>query len=248
MSSMPSAPTSSRASRRRSTTSDIASMTASALAAENWTHAIQVVSGSAHWLTLKVACHLLTADRVVRFMTELQASAPDESRDLLIAAFRELLINAMEHGAGFDREKVVEVTAARTHRAIVFHFKDPGTGFDRADLAHAIASSQRNAVHRHDDAPRRGRAQARRIRHAHRQPRRRRDRLQRAPATKCCSSSTRTERPSSPASGPRTADRPTADPPTAEPAGRLGTGGSRIPLVRRHDLAAPRDRLRSWAK
>jgi len=125
---------------------DIASMTSSALAAENWTHAIQVVSGSAHWLTLKVASHLLTADRVVRFMTELQSSAPDESRDLLIAAFRELLVNAMEHGAGFDREKVVEVTAARTHRAIVFHFKDPGTGFDRADLAHAIASNQRDAV------------------------------------------------------------------------------------------------------
>ena len=35
-------------------------------------------------------------------MTELQSSAPDESRDLLIAAFRELLVNAMEHGAGFD--------------------------------------------------------------------------------------------------------------------------------------------------
>ena len=64
------------------------STAASALAAEDWANAIQVVSGSAHWLTLKVACHLLTADRVVRFMTELQSSAPDESRDLLIAAFR----------------------------------------------------------------------------------------------------------------------------------------------------------------
>jgi anti-sigma regulatory factor (Ser/Thr protein kinase)/CheY-like chemotaxis protein len=125
---------------------DIAAMTASALAAEDWANAIQVVSGSTHWLTLKVACHLLTADRVVRFMTELQSSAPDESRDLLIAAFRELLINAMEHGAGFDREKVVEVTAARTSRAIVFHFKDPGTGFDRADLAHATASGEPDAV------------------------------------------------------------------------------------------------------
>ena len=79
-------------------------------------------------------------------MTELQSSAPDESRDLLIAAFRELLINAMEHGAGFDPEKVIEVTAARTSRAIVYHFKDPGTGFDRADLAHATASSSPDDV------------------------------------------------------------------------------------------------------
>ena len=47
-------------------------------------------------------------------------------------AFREMLINAMEHGAGFDPEKVVEVTAARTDRSIVFHFRDPGRGFDQA--------------------------------------------------------------------------------------------------------------------
>ena len=125
---------------------EIAAMTATALSAEDWSNAIQVVSGSAHWLTLKVSSHLLTADRVVRFMTELQSSAPDASRDLLIAAFRELLINAMEHGAGFDREKVVEVTAARTSRAIVYHFKDPGTGFDRADLPHATASSSPDDV------------------------------------------------------------------------------------------------------
>jgi anti-sigma regulatory factor (Ser/Thr protein kinase)/DNA-binding NarL/FixJ family response regulator len=125
---------------------EIAAMTATALAAEDWSNAIQVVSGSAHWLTLKVSSHLLTADRVVRFMTELQSSAPDESRDLLIAAFRELLINAMEHGAGFDPEKIIEVTAARTSRAIVYHFKDPGTGFDRADLAHATASSSPDDV------------------------------------------------------------------------------------------------------
>jgi anti-sigma regulatory factor (Ser/Thr protein kinase)/CheY-like chemotaxis protein len=125
---------------------EIASMTASALSAENWGRAIQVVSGSPHWLTLKVASHLLTADRVVRFMTELQSGVPDETRDLLIAAFRELLVNAMEHGAGFDREKVIEVTAARTARAIVYHFKDPGGGFDRTDLAHAAASANRDAV------------------------------------------------------------------------------------------------------
>lgn len=119
---------------------EIASMTTNALAAENWGNAIQVVSGSRHWLTLRVASHLLTADRVVQFMTELQSTVPDETRNLLIAAFRELLINAMEHGAGFDREKVVEVTAARTARAIVYHFKDPGPGFDCDDLKHAAAS------------------------------------------------------------------------------------------------------------
>jgi anti-sigma regulatory factor (Ser/Thr protein kinase)/ActR/RegA family two-component response regulator len=126
--------------------SEITAMTASALRADDRPDGIHVVSGSAHWLTLSVACHLLTADRVVRFMTELQSSAPDTDRDLLIAAFREMLLNAMEHGTGFDPEKVVEVTAARTARAIVYHFKDPGNGFDRSDLAHATSSSSPEAV------------------------------------------------------------------------------------------------------
>ena len=57
-----------------------------------------------------------------------------------MTAFREMLLNAMEHGAGFDPEKVIEVTAAQTARAIVFHFRDPGDGFDRNDLSHAAAT------------------------------------------------------------------------------------------------------------
>jgi anti-sigma regulatory factor (Ser/Thr protein kinase) len=73
-------------------------------------------------------------------MSELQNGMPDRERDLLIAAFRELLLNAMEHGAGFDAGKVIEVTAAKTARAIVYYFKDPGPGFDSDDLKHAAAS------------------------------------------------------------------------------------------------------------
>jgi len=89
---------------------------------------------------------LFGASRLVRFITELQPATPSTDRDLLMSAFRELLLNAMEYGAGFDAEKVVEVTAARTARAIVYHFKDPGAGFDRGDLAHAAASVSPEAV------------------------------------------------------------------------------------------------------
>jgi anti-sigma regulatory factor (Ser/Thr protein kinase) len=121
----------------------IADMVRSALCAPDWRDGIQVISGLPHWLTLRVACHLVTADRLVRFMSELQQSlVPDEERDLLIAAFRELLLNAMEHGAGFDSDKVIEVTAAKTARAIVYHFKDPGPGFDTEDLKHAARSER----------------------------------------------------------------------------------------------------------
>jgi len=36
----------------------------------------------------------------------------------------------MEHGAGFDPDKVIEVAAVRTARTIVYYFKDPGPGFN----------------------------------------------------------------------------------------------------------------------
>jgi anti-sigma regulatory factor (Ser/Thr protein kinase) len=126
--------------------SEIAAMVSSALDVEGWRDGIQVVSGLPHWLTLRVSCHLLTADRLVRFITELQPSTPNADRDLLMAAFRELLLNAMEYGAGFDAEKVVEVTAARTARAIVYYFRDPGAGFDRGELAHAAVTASPDAV------------------------------------------------------------------------------------------------------
>jgi anti-sigma regulatory factor (Ser/Thr protein kinase) len=121
---------------------EVASMAITALDADRWKDGIQVLSGLDHWLTLRVSCHLVTADRLVRFITELQPSSATLDRDLLISAFRELLLNAMEHGAGFDADKVIEVTAAKTARAIVYHFKDPGDGFDRLDLQHAVESSR----------------------------------------------------------------------------------------------------------
>ena len=65
---------------------------------------------------------------------------------MLLTAFREMLLNAMEHGGGFDPEQVIEVTAALTARAIVYHFRDPGPGFDQAALAHATESSAPDAV------------------------------------------------------------------------------------------------------
>ena len=52
-------------------------------------------------------------------------------------AFREVLMNAMEHGGGFDPDEVVEVMAVRTARTMVFYLRDPGPGFDLDALRHA---------------------------------------------------------------------------------------------------------------
>jgi CheY-like chemotaxis protein/anti-sigma regulatory factor (Ser/Thr protein kinase) len=125
---------------------EIVDMVRSALNLAEWRDGIEVVSGVPHWFTLRVSCHLLSANRLVRFMTEHLTALTGDERDLLIAAFREMLLNAMEHGAGFDAEKVVEVTAARTARAIVYYFRDPGTGFDRRTLPHAATSSDADGV------------------------------------------------------------------------------------------------------
>jgi len=124
--------------------SEIVSLAKGALTEPDSQQGIEVVSGLPYWITLRVSCHLLTAERLIRFMTEHERALPE--RDLLMTAFREMLINAMEHGAGFDSEKVVEVTAARTERAIVYHFRDPGPGFNRADLAHAIQSTEADQI------------------------------------------------------------------------------------------------------
>jgi anti-sigma regulatory factor (Ser/Thr protein kinase)/ActR/RegA family two-component response regulator len=121
---------------------DVADMARAAIDDINWRDGIEVTSGLPHWITLRVTCRLITADRLTRFMTEYRSDLPSSERDLLMTAFREMLLNAMEHGAGFDPEKVIEVTAAQTGRAIVFHFRDPGDGFDHDDLRHAAASAR----------------------------------------------------------------------------------------------------------
>lgn len=101
-----------------------------ALDADQWKNGIEVVSALPDWITLRVACRRVTADRLTIFINELARGIPKLDREDLSTAFREVLLNAMEHGAGFDPMKVIEVAAIRTARTIVYYFKDPGPGFD----------------------------------------------------------------------------------------------------------------------
>ena len=121
---------------------EVAGMARAAIEDGDWRDGIEVTSGLPYWITLRVSCRLITADRLTRFMTEYSGNIPSTDRDLLMTAFREMLLNAMEHGAGFDPEKVIEVTAAQTARAIVFHFRDPGSGFNPSALTNAAPSPE----------------------------------------------------------------------------------------------------------
>ncbi|MBK5296633.1 MAG: ATP-binding protein [Vicinamibacteria bacterium] len=125
---------------------EIADMAATALKTEDWRRGIEVVSGLPTWMTLRVACGLISADRITRFLTEWESALPEDQRDLLMTAFREMLLNAMEHGAGFDPGQVIEVTAARTDRAIIFHIRDPGNGFDRNAVSNAARANDPDSV------------------------------------------------------------------------------------------------------
>jgi len=109
---------------------DLRESIAQALDAEHWSNGIEVISALPNWITLRVACRRINADRLTRFIAELAAGVPELHRNDLVTAFREVLLNAMEHGAGFDPGSVIEVAAVRTERTIVYYFKDPGPGFD----------------------------------------------------------------------------------------------------------------------
>lgn len=119
----------------------IVSMIENAIEAADWREGIQMTSSLPYWITLRVSSRLVNAERLVQFMKEYRSDLPEDQRDDLILAFREMLVNAMEHGAGFDPEKVVEVSAARTQRSIVYHFRDPGRGFDLAAIPHAAIAN-----------------------------------------------------------------------------------------------------------
>jgi anti-sigma regulatory factor (Ser/Thr protein kinase)/ActR/RegA family two-component response regulator len=123
-------------------TSDIAGMVEYAIHDEEaWREGIQVRSGLPHWITLRVSSNMVNAERLLRFMTEYRSDLPGSERVDLMVAFREILLNAMEHGAGFHPERVIEVTAAHTARTIVYHFRDPGPGFDLQALPQAALSN-----------------------------------------------------------------------------------------------------------
>lgn len=120
---------------------EIAEMVRRAVQNPDWKDGLQLVSARPSWLSLRVDCQRLSADRLIRFLSELANDVPDVARDDLLAAFREIVLNAMEHGAGFAPDQVIDVTAVRTERAIVYYVRDPGPGFTPENVPHAAISN-----------------------------------------------------------------------------------------------------------
>lgn len=105
-----------------------------------WDDGIEILSATANWIRLSVRCNILTANRLLQFYRE-ASGLPDLETEEVAAAFREILINAMEHGGHFDPSQYVEVGYLRTKRMVICRVKDPGAGFSLEELKHAALAN-----------------------------------------------------------------------------------------------------------
>jgi DNA-binding NarL/FixJ family response regulator len=122
-------------------TNEIATLASSAASDNHSREDIQIMSARPGWVSIRANCRLITAERLLSFARELSAQLPDDAKQEIIQAFREILMNAMEHGAKFNPEQVVEVNAIRTARTMVFRVRDPGSGFRKESLTHAAIAN-----------------------------------------------------------------------------------------------------------
>jgi len=121
----------------------------SALGASVGQDDIRVLSDKPNWISLEIRCKLATADRLTQFVRELPSDLQPDEREQIAVAFRELLMNAIEHGGHLDPEKRVDLSYIRTARSIVFYIRDPGEGFSMENLAHAAVANTPEAPFRH---------------------------------------------------------------------------------------------------
>jgi anti-sigma regulatory factor (Ser/Thr protein kinase)/CheY-like chemotaxis protein len=125
---------------------EIHAMVERALAEPDWDDGIEVLSDKPDWISVRASCRQLTADRLLQFPDGLSVDLSDDDRRNTGTAFREILMNAIEHGGQFDPAKRVEITRVRTSDMLMYVVRDPGPGFDFANLPHAAISSPDDPV------------------------------------------------------------------------------------------------------
>jgi anti-sigma regulatory factor (Ser/Thr protein kinase)/CheY-like chemotaxis protein len=103
-----------------------------------WDDGIEVLSATPEWVRVMARCDLDTAERLVLFLQNVRDPNISESdRADIVTAFREILLNAMEHGGHFDPSHHVEIGFVKARRAILCRVKDPGQGFSPEEVRHA---------------------------------------------------------------------------------------------------------------
>jgi anti-sigma regulatory factor (Ser/Thr protein kinase)/ActR/RegA family two-component response regulator len=105
-----------------------------------WDDGIEVAGATPDWIDLLVRCDPKTADRLLQFMREVSDLPDQEGRDAGLA-FREILLNAMEHGGQFDPQQYVQISYVRTRKMVTCRIKDPGKGFSLEELKHSAIAN-----------------------------------------------------------------------------------------------------------
>jgi len=127
----------------------LADMVQQALQGGEWRDDIRVLSARPEWTTLDVRCKLAAAERTAQFVRELLSTMPPGFCEDVAAAFRELLMNAIEYGGKSDPGKRVRTSLVRTSQSMIVHIADPGKGFSFDFLPHAAISNPEGSPTRH---------------------------------------------------------------------------------------------------
>jgi CheY-like chemotaxis protein/anti-sigma regulatory factor (Ser/Thr protein kinase) len=98
---------------------------------------IEVISAKPYWVELLIPCTHEAAERVESFLMTLGATLPNDLRNTIGLAFRELLLNAVEWGGKLDPNHKVRIAYVRSSRILLYRVADPGPGFSFTDLPHA---------------------------------------------------------------------------------------------------------------
>jgi len=107
---------------------------------------IEVVSARPDWVELVVPCTREAADRLHAVVAQLETDLPEEVRESVGYAFRELLMNAVEWGGKLDPKRTVKISYLRAKRMLLYRIADPGTGFTMEGLDHAAISHPDNPI------------------------------------------------------------------------------------------------------
>jgi len=128
--------------------SSLADMVRAAAEGPCWDHGIEVLSATREWIRLVASCDLKTADRLMQFMHEI-ADLPEPESDAVATAFREILMNAIEHGGHFRADQYVEISYVRAKHMVICRVKDPGEGFTLEEIKHAAIANPQDDPVRH---------------------------------------------------------------------------------------------------
>jgi CheY-like chemotaxis protein/anti-sigma regulatory factor (Ser/Thr protein kinase) len=114
--------------------------------AETAAMSVEVVSARPEWVELVAPCTLEMTDRIQSFVMQLETNLPENVREAVAQAFRELLNNAIEWGGKLDPGRKVRISCVRARRLLIYRIADPGEGFNLDKLQHA-------AIANPDDSP-----------------------------------------------------------------------------------------------